>query len=74
MDLASLLAHLAGVSMRFPPSPFTVHHGSQLIVDGVGFPSVGSIVGVDNADVAKVARAPVLLVCCLAMEKQEQLA
>lgn len=34
-----------------------------LIVDGVGFPAVGSIVGVDNADVAKAARAPVLLVC-----------
>lgn len=34
-----------------------------LIVDGVGFPSVGSIVGVDNADVAKAALAPVLLVC-----------
>lgn len=34
-----------------------------LIVDGVGFPAVGSIVGVDNADVARAARAPVLLVC-----------
>ncbi|CAK0855904.1 unnamed protein product [Prorocentrum cordatum] len=34
-----------------------------IIVDGVGFPAVGSIVGVDNADVAKAARAPVLLVC-----------
>ncbi|CAK8986429.1 unnamed protein product [Durusdinium trenchii] len=34
-----------------------------LIIDGVGFPSVGSIVGVDNADVAKAAKAPVLLVC-----------
>jgi len=34
-----------------------------LIVDGVGFPSVGSICGVDNADVARAARAPVLLVC-----------
>lgn len=34
-----------------------------VIVDGVGFPAVGSIVGVDNADVAKAARAPVLLVC-----------
>eukprot|EP00747_Dinoflagellata_sp_TGD_P204557 gnl/TRDRNA2_/TRDRNA2_78231_c1_seq1.p1 gnl/TRDRNA2_/TRDRNA2_78231_c1~~gnl/TRDRNA2_/TRDRNA2_78231_c1_seq1.p1 ORF type:complete len:340 (+),score=61.00 gnl/TRDRNA2_/TRDRNA2_78231_c1_seq1:55-1074(+) len=33
-----------------------------LIVDGVGFPAVGSIVGVDNADVAKAARAPVVLV------------
>lgn len=34
-----------------------------LIVDGVGFPAVGSIVGVDNADVARAARAPVLVVC-----------
>jgi len=34
-----------------------------IIVDGVGFPAVGSIVGVDNADVAKAARAPVLCVC-----------
>eukprot|EP00930_Biecheleria_cincta_P090900 TRINITY_DN80389_c0_g1_i1.p1 TRINITY_DN80389_c0_g1~~TRINITY_DN80389_c0_g1_i1.p1 ORF type:complete len:358 (-),score=55.62 TRINITY_DN80389_c0_g1_i1:19-1092(-) len=34
-----------------------------VIVDGVGFPAVGSIVGVDNADVAKASRAPVLLVC-----------
>jgi len=34
-----------------------------MIVDGVGFPAVGSIVGVDNGDVAKAARAPVLLVC-----------
>ncbi|CAE7692888.1 unnamed protein product [Symbiodinium sp. CCMP2456] len=34
-----------------------------VIVDGVGFPAVGSIVGVDNADVARASRAPVLLVC-----------
>jgi len=34
-----------------------------VVVDGVGFPAVGSIVGVDNADVAKASRAPVLLVC-----------
>jgi len=34
-----------------------------VIVDGVGFPAVGSIVGVDNADVAKAVRAPVVLVC-----------
>lgn len=34
-----------------------------VIVDGVGFPAVGSIVGVDNADVAKAARAPVLMIC-----------
>ena len=38
---------------------------AKLIIDGVGFPSVGSIVGVDNADVAKAAKAPVLLVCNL---------
>ncbi|CAJ1331911.1 unnamed protein product, partial [Effrenium voratum] len=36
---------------------------SVVVVDGVGFPSVGSVVGVDNADVAKASRAPVLLVC-----------
>jgi len=34
-----------------------------VIVDGVGFPAVGSIVGVDNADVARASKAPVLLVC-----------
>jgi len=34
-----------------------------VVVDGVGFPAVGSIVGVDNADVAKAVRAPVVLVC-----------
>lgn len=45
-------------------TPITVSRGRRvLIVDGVGFPAVGSIVGVDNADVAKAARAPVLLVC-----------
>lgn len=33
-----------------------------VIIDGVGFPAVGSIVGVDNAVVARAARAPVLLV------------
>ncbi|CAE7355254.1 unnamed protein product [Symbiodinium sp. KB8] len=39
-------------------------HGKRVvIVDGVGFPAVGSIVGVDNADVARASRAPVLLVC-----------
>lgn len=34
-----------------------------VIIDGVGFPGVGSCVGVDNADVAKACRAPVLMVC-----------
>eukprot|EP00928_Gymnodinium_smaydae_P079732 TRINITY_DN63590_c0_g1_i1.p1 TRINITY_DN63590_c0_g1~~TRINITY_DN63590_c0_g1_i1.p1 ORF type:complete len:547 (-),score=126.48 TRINITY_DN63590_c0_g1_i1:69-1595(-) len=34
-----------------------------VVVDGVGFPAVGSIVGVDNADVARACRAPVLIVC-----------
>jgi len=34
-----------------------------VIVDGVGFPAVGSIVGVDNADVALASRAPVVIVC-----------
>merc|ERR1712072_1185883 len=33
-----------------------------VVVDGVGFPGVGSIVGVDNADVATAARAPVVLI------------
>jgi len=33
-----------------------------VLVDGVGFPSVGSVVGVSNVEVAKAARAPVLIV------------
>nr|CCA14013.1 conserved hypothetical protein [Albugo laibachii Nc14] len=33
-----------------------------LIIDGVGYPSVGSICGVSNAVIAKVLNAPVLLV------------
>lgn len=33
-----------------------------VLVDGVGYAAVGSIVGVSNATVAKAARAPVLLV------------
>lgn len=33
-----------------------------VIIDGVGYPSVGSVVGVSNADVAKEAKASVLLV------------
>ena len=35
---------------------------SFVIVDGVGFPAVGSVVGVDNAEVAIASRAPVVLV------------
>ena len=34
-----------------------------VLIDGVGFTAVGSIVGVSNADVAKAARAPVCVVC-----------
>jgi len=34
-----------------------------ILVDGVGYPAVGSICGVSNADVARVLNAPVLLVC-----------
>ena len=33
-----------------------------LIVDGVGFPAVGSVVGVSNVEVAKASRAPVVVV------------
>eukprot|EP01038_Epipyxis_sp_PR26KG_P007334 gene7334-9997_t len=33
-----------------------------VLVDGVGYPSVGSICGVSNADVAKILNAPVLLI------------
>jgi dethiobiotin synthetase len=37
--------------------------GKKLVlVDGVGYPSVGSVCGVSNADVAKALGAPVLLV------------
>ena len=35
---------------------------SFVLVDGVGFPGVGSCVGVSNVEVAKAARAPVVLV------------
>ena len=34
-----------------------------VLIDGVGFTAVGSIVGVSNADVAKASRAPVCIVC-----------
>lgn len=34
-----------------------------IVVDGVGFPAVGSIVGVSNAVVAKALNSPVLVVC-----------
>ena len=34
-----------------------------ILIDGVGYPSVGSICGVSNAAVAKTVAAPVLLVC-----------
>jgi dethiobiotin synthetase len=33
-----------------------------VVVDGVGFPAVGSVVGVSNLEVAKAAKAPVVLV------------
>jgi dethiobiotin synthetase len=33
-----------------------------VLVDGVGYPSVGSICGVSNADVARAIEAPVLLI------------
>jgi dethiobiotin synthetase len=37
--------------------------GKKLVlVDGVGYPAVGSVTGVSNADVAKLLNAPVLLV------------
>lgn len=33
-----------------------------VIIDGVGYPSVGSICGVSNADSAKILDSPVLIV------------
>jgi len=33
-----------------------------VLIDGVGFPSVGSVCGVDNVDVAIAASAPVILI------------
>jgi MoxR-like ATPase len=33
-----------------------------VIVDGVGYPAVGSIAGVSNADVARLLGAPVLMI------------
>ena len=35
---------------------------SFLVVDGVGFPAVGSVVGVSNVEVARASRAPVVVV------------
>ena len=40
-----------------------VSHGKRLtLIDGVGYPSVGSIIGCSSADVAIACRAPVLIV------------
>jgi hypothetical protein len=40
-----------------------IQEGKKIVlIDGVGYPSVGSICGVSNCDVAKALRAPVLLV------------
>ena len=33
-----------------------------VIIDGVGFPAVGTVCGTSNADVAAALRAPVVLV------------
>jgi dethiobiotin synthetase len=38
------------------------HNKKLTIVDGVGYPSVGSICNISNADVAKALNCPVLLV------------
>jgi hypothetical protein len=40
-----------------------IEYGKKLvIIDGVGYPAVGSICGISNADAAKVLNASVLLV------------
>jgi hypothetical protein len=40
-----------------------ISEGKKLVlIDGVGYPSVGSICGISNADTAKVLQAPVILV------------
>ena len=40
-----------------------VSHGKRLtLIDGVGYPSVGSIIGCSSADIAIACRAPVLIV------------
>jgi len=42
----------------------TIEKGKKLVlIDGVGYPSVGSICGISNAQVAVHLSAPVLLVC-----------
>lgn len=44
-------------------NPLTfVLHFQVVVVDGVGYPAVGSICGVSNGDVAAALKAPVLLV------------
>lgn len=49
--------------VRVAVSALTETAGRRLVVvDGVGYPGVGSCVGVSNGNVAKVLRAPVLLV------------
>jgi BioD-like phosphotransacetylase family protein len=41
----------------------TIQRGKKIVVvDGVGYPAVGSICGISNADVARALGAPVLLV------------
>lgn len=45
----------------FPPCPRCLHC-QVVVVDGVGYPAVGSICGVSNGDVAAALNAPVLLV------------
>ncbi len=40
----------------------TQTHAQLVLVDGVGYPSVGSVVGVSNAHIAQRLGAPVLLV------------
>jgi len=37
------------------------HTGKVVVIDGVGYPAVGSIVGVSNATVAATLDAPVVL-------------
>ena len=63
-------AYLDGATMSSPDMLLsiqdavdTIQTGKKLvIIDGVGYPAVGSICGVSNADVAHALGAPVLLV------------
>lgn len=54
---------VAGRHAKIRKAVATISQGKRfVIVDGVGYPAVGSIAGISNADVAKLLGAPVLMI------------